>query len=173
MEAQLGNISVPLYLINFLGLFRSAAICVLLRPSSPLFLATHDARTPTYFAWSVKKRGIGQLKRTDLLTLSANGNRVARNEKERNNINWQARLDLLNANALMKKAARNPESIADGGCTYGWTDGRANRRTDGRDGVREPRARDRTGTNETRENPGMINWTSGYDDNRDSLASQL
>lgn len=47
----------------------------------------------------------------------------------------------------------------------GRTDG-ANRRTDGRDGVREPRARDRTGTNKMRENPGTINWTSGYDDNR-------
>lgn len=52
-----------------------------------------------------------------------------------------ARPDSLNANALTKKAARNPESIADGGCA-GRTDGRTDADTAGR----ESRARVRTGT---------------------------
>jgi len=83
----------------------------------------------------------------------------SRIEKEWNDINRQARPDLLNANALMKKAARNPESIADGGCTYVRMDGR----TDGRDGVRTARARQERETDETRENSGPINRTLGYE----------
>lgn len=81
-------------------------------------------------------------------------NRETSNEKERDNINRQARPDLLNANALMKKAARNPESIADGGCTYVRMDGRTNRRTNERTDERtdatgwKPRARVGTGMRE-------------------------
>lgn len=54
-----------------------------------------------------------------------------------------ARPDSLNANALTKKAARNPESIADGGCA-GRTDGRTGGR--GHSGAGVSRARVRTGT---------------------------
>lgn len=57
------------------------------------------------------------------------------NEKKGKDISEPtAQPDSPNANALTKKAARNPESIADGGRTYGPTDGRA-------DAGRVPRAR--------------------------------
>lgn len=85
-------------------------------------------------------------------TLCASGNHESRNKKgrkgtsEATNNQPTARLDSPNANALTKKAARNPESIADGG--------RTDRRTGGR-GARVARASERVRKadhDETREN---------------------
>lgn len=76
--------------------------------------------------------------------------RAGRNENEIPT----ARPDSLNANALTKKAVRNPESIADGGCA-GRTDGRTDGR--GHGGARVARAsQDGNASDETRENSASL-----------------
>lgn len=100
--------------------------------------------------------------------------RHEKRKEKRNDINRQARPDLLNANALMKKAARNPESIADGGCTYVRMDGRTNGQTGGRTRWGERTARARPENARTTKRAKIRARSTGrWNDNRDSSASQL